>query len=116
MTGVPSVPLPPDWDTIPGARGCTVEALSFKDHGTEIAKLGANVFGLSTQDTAYRQEAADWLHLTFPILSDANLELAQATRTIATTAVRTSYKERVFQMGGPLPSAASPIAIPKERR
>jgi len=80
MTGVPGVPLPPDWDAIPGARGCTVEALAFKDHRTEIAELGADVFGLSTQDTAYQQEMADRLHLPFPVLSDASLELAQAMR------------------------------------
>ncbi len=80
MTGVPGVPLPPDWDAIPGARGCTVEALAFKDHRTEIAELGADVYGLSTQDTAYQQEMANRLHLPFAVLSDANLELAKAMR------------------------------------
>lgn len=56
MTGVPGVPLPNGWDAIPGARGCTVECLSFKDHRAEIGELGADVFGLSTQDTAYRRK------------------------------------------------------------
>jgi peroxiredoxin len=41
---------------------------------------GANVFGLSTQDTAYQQELVDRLHLPFPILSDEHLELTRAMR------------------------------------
>jgi peroxiredoxin len=36
------------------------------------------VFGLSTQDTDYQNEAAVRLHLPFPILSDAELKLARA--------------------------------------
>jgi peroxiredoxin len=37
-----------------------------------------HVFGLSTQDTLYQREAAERLHLPFPLLSDANLALASA--------------------------------------
>ena len=40
----------------------------------------AQLFGLSTQDSDYQREAAGRLHLPFPILSDAGLELAQAIR------------------------------------
>ena len=38
--------------------------------------LGAQAFGLSTQDTEYQQEAAKRLHLPFELLSDAALEFA----------------------------------------
>ena len=38
------------------------------------------VFGLSTQDTAYQREAAERLHLPFPLLSDAALRLTTALR------------------------------------
>jgi len=38
------------------------------------------VYGLSTQDTAYQQEAALRLHLPFPLLSDADLILTKALR------------------------------------
>src|SRR6201997_4601295 len=76
-TGVPGVDAPPGWDDIPGARGCTPQSCGFRDHFAELKALGvAQVFGLSTQDTAYQQEAADRLHLPFPILSDAELNLA----------------------------------------
>jgi peroxiredoxin len=80
-TGVPGEPsLIPDWDLIPGARGCTPETCGFRDHHQELRQAGANVFGLSTQDTPYQQELADRLHLPFPILSDAGLELTRALR------------------------------------
>ncbi len=40
----------------------------------------AEVFGLSTQDTAYQQELVQRLHLPFAILSDAQLKLTRAWR------------------------------------
>ena len=78
-TGVPGVDAPPGWDDIPGARGCTPQSCSFRDHFEELKRLGvAQLYGLSTQDTAYQQEAANRLHLPFPILSDEKLALARA--------------------------------------
>jgi peroxiredoxin len=38
------------------------------------------VYGLSTQDTEYQSEAAQRLHLPFPLLSDARLDFARALR------------------------------------
>jgi peroxiredoxin len=77
-TGRPGVPLPTGWDDIPGARGCTPESCAFRDHHVELRALGARVFGLSTQDTGYQQEAATRLHLPFPLLSDVDLRFATA--------------------------------------
>lgn len=80
-TGRPGeAPLVADWDLIPGARGCTPETCSFRDHHAELSAAGADVFGLSTQDTAYQTELVERLHLPFPILSDANLALTRAWR------------------------------------
>jgi peroxiredoxin len=39
-----------------------------------------HLFGLSTQDTAYQREAAERLHLPFPLLSDETLALCRAMR------------------------------------
>ncbi len=76
-TGVPGVDPPPGWDQIPGARGCTPQSCGFRDHFDELEALGVSqVFGLSTQDTEYQREAAQRLRLPFPILSDADLNLA----------------------------------------
>jgi peroxiredoxin len=81
-TGVPGEdPLVPDWDSIPGARGCTPESCAFRDHYSELRAAGAAlVFGLSTQDTDYQREAAERLHLPFALLSDADLELTKGLR------------------------------------
>jgi len=78
-TGVPGVDAPPGWDDIPGARGCTPQSCGFRDHFVELKALGvANVFGLSTQNTDYQSEAAQRLHLPFPVLSDAELKFTRA--------------------------------------
>ena len=79
-TGRPGAAPPPGWDDIPGARGCTPETCGFRDHHAELAALGASVLGLSTQGTAYQQEAVERLRLPFPLLSDASLALTRAAR------------------------------------
>jgi peroxiredoxin len=81
-TGVPGQISPvPDWDMIPGARGCTPQTCAFRDlHKVMIAAGAARVFGLSTQDTDYQKEAAERLHLPFPLLSDEKLALSSALR------------------------------------
>jgi peroxiredoxin len=78
MTGRPDRDLPQGWDEIPGARGCTPQSCSFRDHHAELRDLGARVFGLSTQDTEYQREAVGRLHLPFELLSDEQLAFAEA--------------------------------------
>lgn len=81
MTGRPGHPLPDGWDGIPGARGCTPQACSFRDLHQNLFAAGAcRVFGLATQDTAYQSEAAARLHLPYPLLSDSALEFATALK------------------------------------
>jgi peroxiredoxin len=78
-TGRPGQALPTGWDAIPGARGCTPQSCGFRDHFAELKRLGvAQLYGLSTQDTAYQREAVERLHLPFAILSDADFKLARA--------------------------------------
>jgi peroxiredoxin len=78
-TGVPGVDAPPGWDDIPGARGCTPQSCGFRDHFAALKALGVTqVYGLSSQDTAYQGEAAERLHLPFPLLSDVELKLKSA--------------------------------------
>ena len=78
MTGRPDRDPPQGWDEIPGARGCTPQSCSFRDHHAELRDLDARVFGLSTQDTEYQKEAAGRLHLPFQLLSDEKLVFAEA--------------------------------------
>lgn len=68
-----------EWNAIPGARGCTPQSCSFRDHFAELTGLGVgHLFGLSTQDTAYQREAAERLHLPFRLLSDEALAFTMA--------------------------------------
>ena len=78
-TGRPGQALPTGWNGIPGARGCTPQSCSFRDHFAALKRLGvAQLFGLSTQDLDYQREAVERLHLPFAILSDADLALTRA--------------------------------------
>ena len=74
-TGRPDEELPPGWNAIPGARGCTPETCGFRDAHQQFTELGVRVLALSTQDPEYQREMAERLHLPFPVLSDERLEL-----------------------------------------
>jgi peroxiredoxin (alkyl hydroperoxide reductase subunit C) len=73
-------PLVPDWDLIPGARGCTPETCAFRDLSADFGTHGVRIFGVSTQEPVYQRELAERLHLPFPVLSDAARSLTDALR------------------------------------
>jgi peroxiredoxin len=78
-TGIPDEPKFYDrWEAIPGARGCTPESCAFRDHYQELGAADAEVFGLSTQDTAFQRDAVKRLHLPFALLSDDSLAFTRA--------------------------------------
>jgi peroxiredoxin len=77
-TGRPDKDAPQGWNEIPGARGCTPQSCAFRDHYQGLRALGAEVFGLSTQDSNYQREAVERLHLPFPLLSDEKLIFTKA--------------------------------------
>jgi peroxiredoxin len=80
-TGRPDQDLPTGWNAIPGARGCTPQSCAFRDHAAELKAAGVReLYGLSTQTTAYQREAVERLHLPFPLLSDERLAFARALK------------------------------------
>jgi peroxiredoxin len=79
-TGTPGQPLPDGWDEIPGARGCTPENCSFRDHAADLAELGARVHGLSAQPIEEQREFAERVAMPYPLLNDARLVLAARLR------------------------------------
>jgi peroxiredoxin len=68
----------PEWDAIPGARGCTPQTCAFRDLFTEFTRRGVRVAAVSTQETDYQQEFVARNHIPFAILSDARLALTRA--------------------------------------
>jgi peroxiredoxin len=77
MTGKPGEPLPPGWDLIPGARGCTPQSCAFRDLHGEFAERGVTVTGLSAQSPQDQLEFAERVHLPFPLVSDPGHRLAE---------------------------------------
>jgi peroxiredoxin len=116
-TGVPGVDLPPGWNDIPGARGCTPQSCGFRDHFGELKRLGvAQLYGLSTQDTAYQQEAATRLHLPFAILSDEAFALTKALKlpTFTTTGMTLLKRMALVIDDGVISKAFYPVFPPNK--
>jgi peroxiredoxin len=94
-TGRPGLPNPPGWDDIPGAHGSTPETEGFRDLYPGFRQVGAEVFGLSSQSSAYQREMAERLHLPFALLSDAAFELQRALSLPTFTAGGVTYLKRL---------------------
>jgi peroxiredoxin len=77
-TGEDGLEPPPGWNEIPGARGCTPQTCGFRDHNAEFGRLGATVFGMSTQTSDYQREMVMRLHIPFEVLSDEHLHMVRA--------------------------------------
>lgn len=117
MTGRPGCPLPAGWDAVPGARGCTPQACSFRDHATELKDRGvASIFGLSTQTHCEQREAARRLHLPFELLCDDQLELIQALELPTFRLGRVIYAKRLTMLidAGVIRKVFYPVFPPDE--
>lgn len=78
--GRPGEPIPPGWDQVPGARGCTPHSCAYRDHYAGFQALGVRVFGVSSQDTAWQREFAERTRLPYALLSDREFRLTDALR------------------------------------
>jgi peroxiredoxin len=79
-TGTPGKPLPPGWDDIPGARGCTPQSCAFRDHHGALAALGATVVGISAMDAGEQAAFAEREQLPYELINDSSLRLRDALR------------------------------------
>ena len=77
MTGNPLKSLPPNWNDIPGARGCTPQTCSFRDHYDELVKCNAIPIGLSTQLVFELKEMVTRLFIPFDVVSDSELKFSK---------------------------------------
>ena len=74
-TGTPGEPLPPGWDDIPGARGCTPQSCAFRDRHAALTELGAVVVGISAMDPGEQAAFAEREGIPYPLLNDGPLAL-----------------------------------------
>jgi peroxiredoxin Q/BCP len=64
-------------------RGCTTEVCAFRDDLTALHKLGARVLGVSLDDVASHAEFAKKYQVPFPLLSDADKQVAASCGVLA---------------------------------
>jgi thioredoxin-dependent peroxiredoxin len=58
--------------------GCTKEACDFRDHVGSLRELGAEVLGVSADDTSSHEQFAGKYGLNFPLLADDGAVIAKA--------------------------------------
>ncbi|HTV84596.1 MAG TPA: peroxiredoxin [Dyella sp.] len=56
--------------------GCTTEVCAFRDNLAKLRQAGADVVGVSLDDVKSHEEFAAKYHVPFPLLSDANRQVA----------------------------------------
>lgn len=113
-TGRPGEPLPPGWDDIPGARGCTPQSCAFRDLHGELADHGAAVAGLSAQSAADQLEFAQRVGLPYPLLADEGLALARelGLPTFATAGMTLYRRITLVARAGAIVKAFYPVFPP----
>jgi peroxiredoxin Q/BCP len=57
--------------------GCTKEACEFRDDHNRLAEMGVALLGVSTDNLESHQAFAEKYHLPFPLLSDADGQVAK---------------------------------------
>lgn len=58
--------------------GCTKEACSFRDDLKQLEKLGAQIIGVSVDDSESHAKFASKYHLPFPLLADQDAKVAES--------------------------------------
>jgi peroxiredoxin Q/BCP len=62
---------------------CAKEILAIRDHFEEFKKLGIRMFGISTDSVENHKQFSDANKLPFPLLSDADTNVAQQYHALA---------------------------------
>lgn len=90
--------------------------MRFRDHHRDLADLGAEVFGLSTQTTEYQKEMTERLHLPFEVLSDAEFQFCDALRlpTFDVKGMRLVKRLTLIIRSGVIETVFYPVFPPNE--
>ena len=95
MTGHPERPLPLNWDTIPGARGCTSQNCSFRDNYDNLVNANSLPVGVSTQSIEDIKEMTTRLQIPYDVVSDQELILVSAIKLPTFTIDNKIFLKRV---------------------
>lgn len=95
MHGSPEAPAMIGWNDIPGARGCTPQACSYRDHYTKLEALGVKVFGISAQPLAAQKTASARLKLPYELLNDSQFALTNVLRLPTFKYQSSTYIKRI---------------------
>ena len=95
MTGHPDRPLPDNWNSIPGASGCTSQICSYRDNYDELIKNNCIPIGVCTQSVKEIKEMTVRLKVPFDVLSDQNLNLTSKIKLPTFTVGNKTYIKRV---------------------
>lgn len=103
-----------EWTAIPGARGCTAEACSFRDELEAFEGLAAEVLGLSGQSAADQRRHVGELALQYPLLSDEQMQLANILALPTFTLDRRRFYKRLTLVvaNGRIEAALHPVLPP----
>ncbi|GAA2587767.1 redoxin family protein [Actinomadura fulvescens] len=115
LTGDPAADIPQGWNEIPGARGCSQEACSFRDNLAELRECGIDrVIALSSDRAEYQQALVRRLHLPYPLLSDPDHYLSRTLDLPTFEANGTTLYKRItlVMRGATIEHAFYPIFPP----
>ncbi|OGF53234.1 MAG: hypothetical protein A2Z21_09715 [Candidatus Fraserbacteria bacterium RBG_16_55_9] len=90
--------------------GCTKEACEFRDNAHEFKKLGAQVFGVSTDTAESHKQFIDKYGLTFTLLADPDAKISRSYGVLSekgyaqrvTYLIREGVVRRVFLSVNPV--------------
>lgn len=78
QTGVIGKDPAPLWDSIPGAPGCTLQALGYRDLVSEFSSRNISIVGISGQSFVEQRDFAQANKIPFQLFSDEELILAHS--------------------------------------
>jgi len=76
--------------------GCTKQACTFRDGLHELVDLGAEVMGISVDDTSSHADFAKKYHLQFPLLADNEAEIAARYHSLINLGIIKFAKRNTF--------------------
>jgi peroxiredoxin Q/BCP len=79
--------------------GCTREACSFRDDLRQLEKLGAQVIGVSVDDSESHAKFAQKYHLPFPLLADKDGKVADSYGALTNLGLIKIAKRYTFLIG-----------------